>query len=844
MSLRTLVDSMAQDARYAARGLRARPGFTLIVAGTLALGIGANSSMFSIVDRLVLRAPDQIRDPDQVVQVVSRYRGNRGVQVTWPYASYTDFRDHVQAFANVAAVTSGGRQDFPLGRGADATRVAGALVTASFFTTLGVTPALGRFFLPEDDQEANPARSAVIGYGFWQRHFGGRADALGTPLAIGTTRYTIVGVAPRGFSGIELAETDVWLTLGEAEGLRFDRRPEWRTNRNSQWLAIVARVRPGVVIARATTEATLALRAGEEEKAAQNPSGRSFAPDSLDAVLSSLVPGKSVARVGIGGTAHGVQIAELLMAVAVVVLLIACANVTNLLLARALARRREIAVRLAVGVGQGRLVRQLLIEGGMLAAIGAVASLAVAYWGAGFARVLLLGNAAWSGSPIDLRMIVFTGAVALGAGIATSLAPAWYARRTDLATALKQGAREGAVERSALRSGLLAVQAALAIVLLAGAGLFIRSVRNADALPLGIDVDHVLVADVKLATIGVANDDMRRLYEEFASRVRQVPGVTASAVSLGLPFTLNLGTTIIVPGRELPRLHSSGDVQYVVTPGYFESLGIPVRAGRAFTPDDRAGMEPVAVINETVAQLYFPDRSPLGACIKVGADTMPCSTIVGVVANTRRSSVLEGLVPQVYRPLDQVPASEIARTLSFFGFTLVAHTRGDARLSAEAVRRAIQSTSALVPYANVRPMRAQFSGQTRAWTLGAAVFTAFGALALLLAAIGLYSVLSFSIAQRWQELGVRAALGAQSRDLFRLTLVRGLVPVVGGIVAGVAIALGAGRVVASLLLDVSPSDPVVLGTVSLVLLVVATAASAAPAWRATRVDPADALRGE
>jgi len=343
--------------------------------------------------------------------------------------------------------------------------------------------------------------------------------------------------------------------------------------------------------------------------------------------------------------------------------------------------------------------------------------------------------------------------------------------------------------------------------------------------------------------VGLSNEEARRLFEEFAVQARALPGVSASAVSVGLPFSLTWGTRLTAPGRELPRVEQS-PVQYAVTPGYFDALRIRKLSGRTFSDGDREGMQAVAIVNETMARLYWPQQSPIGACIRFGADTMPCTTVVGVVANTRRQDLVEGPVPQIYRPLGQLSPAVTNSTVSFFGFTLVVGTTGDAGALVEPLRRTIQGTAASVPYANVMTMRALLGRQTRSWELGARVFTAFGALALALAAVGLFSVVAFTIGQRMHEFGIRTALGARPVDLLRLTIIRGVAPAVVGIFAGVVLALGAGRFIAGLLFNVSPRDPAVLGGASGVLFLCAVVASIVPAMRASRVDPTIALRAD
>jgi predicted permease len=841
-----VLETLRNDLAFALRAMRRRIGFTAAVTGTLALGIGANSTMFGIVDRLLLHAPPHIADPDRVVLIHSRPIRSDGRQTTQSYGLYKALATQVADFSDVAVATPTNlsrRIYYPLGRGASATQIAGSLVSASYFSTLGVRPALGRFFLPDEEREDNAQKLAVIGYGYWQRQFAGPRNAIGQTLELGTAKYTIVGVAPEGFSGTELGEVDVWLPITAADGLRFDRSPNWTTSSSAQWLFIVARLKRGATPERAAAQATSAFKSWSLATATQLTPRIRANVDSQVVELGSIVPGKSVSSFGISATSSEVRISKLLAAVAIVVLLITSANVANLLLVRSLSRRREIAVRLALGVGRRRLMTQLLTEGVLLALLGAAGALVVAEVGTRVVRGWLLGEGAWTGSPINLRVLAFTAIVGLLTGVLTSLVPALQASRPDLTNALKAGAREGSVQRSRTRSALLVVQAALAIILLAGAGLFVRSLRNVGALDIGIDADHLLVAQISQNSTGLSKGDARRLFDEFATRARSLPGITASAVSVGLPFSLSWGATVSVPGREPPRLEESPK-QYAVTPGYFDALGIRLITGRTFTDADRMGTAPVTVINETMARAYLAGTNPVGACLKIGADTMPCTTVVGVVTNTRRQDLVEGLVPQLYRPLDQLPASTTDFVVSFFGYILVARTRGDAAPYAEALRRTMQAVGSQVPYARVQSMRAILGNKTRGWELGARVFTAFGSLALVLAAVGLFSVVAFTIGQRMHEFGVRSALGAQATDLLRLTVVRGLAPAAVGIAAGVLLTLAGGRFVGQLLFETSPHDPLVLGGASGVLFVAAVLASLIPAMRVMRVDPTIALRAE
>jgi predicted permease len=845
----SLFEFVRQDLRYAVRGLRLRPGFATMVIITLSLGIGANVTMFSILDRLLLRAPAHIVDVDRIVQVHSRWFGSQNAQSSHPYRLYKDLLTGVSEFEQVAVTTPSSvvdREYYPLGRGASAVRIPGAQVSPSFFPLLGVRPHRGRFFLEDEAGDTNPQQLAVIGYAFWLRQFGGRDDAIGKTLDLGTDRFTIVGVAPKGFTGVELSDVDVWIPIAAANGLRFAKGTDWATTRNSQWLSVIARLKPGANPERAAAQATAIFRAGERERvaAAVNPSPRFRAsPDSQTVELSSILPGKSIKAFGLSANSAEMRVSQLLGGVAIIVLLIACANVANLLLVRAIGRRREIAVRLALGVTRGRLVRQLLAEGLILSLIGGAGALLCAQWSSGFIRTMLLGDTAWSGSAIDLRLMGFTALAAIGTGLLTSLLPALQASKPDLTSALKAGLREGGSARSITRAALLAGQAALAIILLAGAGLFVRSLRNVANTPLGVDIDRVLVAGVAHASVGMSNVEAREVFRRITERATEIPGITAAATSVGLSFGMGWGTSLYVPGRDAPS-QTNNPSQYAVTPDYFKVLGIRLLDGRLFTESDRIGAAPVTVINETAARTFWPGQNPIGQCVRIGADTMPCTTVVGIVTNARRQRLVETPTTMIYRPLDQLDPAVYDRSVSFFGFSFIARTTRRPATVAEPLRRLIQSAGPNMPYAEVRPLADRLGRQTRSWTLGATMFSIFGALSLVLAAIGLYSVVAFTVAQRVHEYGVRVALGATGSSLLRLTVVRGVIPVVAGLGAGVAIALLAASFLEGLLFELSPRDPTVFLSMSALLVAVSVFASLVPARRAAKVDPMIALRSE
>ena len=843
LSART--DALAQDLRYSLRGMRLRPGFTAMVALTLALGIGANATMFGIVDRLFLQSPAGVVDPGRVVVFHSSRLGRTTEQTSQPYSMYPALAASVPDFASVAVTTnaSGFNAAYPLGRGADAGRVSGAQVSPSFFHLLGVRPYRGRFFTEDESGLAGAAPLAVIGYGFWQRHFGGRADAVGRVIELGTQPYTIVGVTPRGFTGIDTRETDVWIPIAAAGGLRFAKGADWATTRTSHWLSVIARLAPGARLDHAQAQATAVVRAEERARIAQSSSRVHSDPDSAVARLTSIMDGKGASALGPSASSPESRVSKLVALVSLLVLLIACANVANLLLVRALNRRREIAVRLALGVTRARLIRQLLVEGVLLATLGGAGALACAALTSGWVRRLLLGDAAWDGPAVNLRTLAFTATVALATGLLTSLLPALQASRPELTAALKTGEREGGSARSRTRAVLLAAQTALAMVLLCGAGLFVRSLQKVAALQLGVDVDHVLVVGMRHASVGMSNARAREVFRRFTEIAPRVPGVTSAATSIGMSFGLGWGIRLIVPGHE-PPAETHNPSQYAVTPDYFRTMGVRLVTGRTFTAADVAGAERVAVINETTARTYWPGTNPLGQCVKIGADSMPCTTIVGVVTDARRQQLVEDPVSQVYRPLDQLSAADVEGTVSFFGYSMAARSSGDAARVAEPLRRALQASDAGIPYLEVRTLSSIVGEQTRSWTLGARMFDAFGALALLIAGVGLYSIVTFTIAQRRHELAVRLALGATSANLVQLTVRGAMTPAIIGMAAGLGAAFTAGRFVGPMLFHVSPRDPTVLGAVTALLLATALAAAVIPAQRARRVDPMRALRAE
>ncbi|HTR21616.1 MAG TPA: ABC transporter permease [Gemmatimonadales bacterium] len=819
------MSSLLQDLRYALRALARTPVLSGAAVLTLGLGIGANTAMFGVVDRLFFRPPALVSDPDRIVGIeVTRTVPPFGT-FTHSIAEYPKFvaiRSHARSFSQMAAWAGGG---FSLGVGEGAQRVTGQLVTASFFPLTGVRPERGRFFTEDEDIPGRAAHVAVLSHEFWHRQFAEAPSAIGTSLQLGRGSYTVIGVAPAGFAGVSLEIPDVWVPMSAAG-------PETRwsgvlTCDNCWWLSgTIGRLAPGVSVPQAAAEVTALYRGYTPQRGGPEP-GAATAVAALRTVHQTLA-----------GSGPTTPLAIWLATVSGIVLLIACANVANLLLARAVQRRREIALRVALGSSRGRLIRQLYVESGLLALLGGGAAILLALWAAPLLRSAILDNAT-AADVIDLRVLGFTLVAVLVTTFLAGMAPALHAGTPDLSSALKSGAREGTFQRSFTRTGLLVGQVALTLVLLTGAGLFIATLRHVQGLRLGLDADRLIVASVNLEALGYKRPAINAMYQRMRERVAQVPGVTGASLSIGTPFQTSYGYSVSVPGIDsIPVVKTGGPYLSAITPDYFRTLGTAVREGRAFTDADRPGAQRVTIVNETMARLLWPHESALGKCLKMG-DDKTCTEVVGVVEDARRNDVKEEVVVQFFIPLSQSD-SVLPDGVS----SLIVRTAGPAERLTPLVRREVQATDPSLPYPAIDPMPQLFADEMRPWRLGSSLFGLFGGLGLLLSAIGLYGVLSYMVSQRTSELGIRIALGAARRDLLVLVVGQGMRIALIGLALGLAGSLIAGKALASLLYGVSPHDPVVFGVVAGVLIIVVGFACYLPALKATRVDPMVALRYE
>jgi predicted permease len=814
---------LADDLRYAIRFLLRNPGFAGAAIACLALGIGANSVMFGVVDTLFLRAPAHVRDPGRVARLYTVGVMPNGQPFANPSRSYGDYlavRQDATALAEAAAYYL---TDVAVGRGEAARQVPATLASHTFFSLLGVEPALGRFFQADDDRPgADPV--AVISHGFWTSLFGRDTAALGRTLQIGSHYYTVVGVAPRGFRGVDLRPSDIWFPLGVSA---TDLMGPWAISvggaGNSYWLSILGRLRAGASTAAAEQQAALAI----EHATTQRPQAQSHT--TIRTVLGPIQVARGPQR------GQGALVAALVGGMSIVVLLIACANVANLLVARGLRRRREIAIRLAVGAGRFRLVRQFLVEAVLLAVLGACAALVLSLWAAPLMQRYLLPTGLAVQPLRDLRVLGFTAAVALATGVLSGLVPAIQATRLNLAPALAAGQREGGLRRSRVRSGILVGQVALSLVLVAGAGLFVRSLRKVQGLDLGLDARPVLAVTLNVHGAGLSNDEVKALYLRVLERVQSLPLVERASVSVGSPFSSAYAGAPSLPGQDIPEELKHGSAWlFSVTADHFATLGMRIVRGRGFTREDRAGAPKVGVLSERLAKMLWPEGNPIGQCFQAGDND--CTTLVGIVKDVPQFGIIGDMPTTFYLPLAQFAIT--APTI------LLVRTVGRPEAAIPSLRREIFAVEPNLPYADITPLYARIEPQLKPWRLGGTMFGVYGGLALFLTALGLFGVLAYSVTQRTREIGIRMALGAERSAVLRLVLREGLLLALSGIVVGAALALAGGRFVASLLYGVSAHDPASLAVAAVSLLVAALLASYLPARRAASVDPMIALRSE
>ena len=833
-------ESLLHDLKYAIRGLRLKPAFSIAVVSTLALGIGANAAMFGIVDRLLFRPPPLLKDPSTAhrVYLYTTYRGKERASGGGQYARYVDLATYTHSFSLAAGYSL---RDLAVGVGDAAREMHIGVVSASFFGFFDAPPALGRYFTASEDTPPAGAPVAVVSYSMWETQYGGRRDVLGTKIQIGPTLYTVIGVGAPGFVGLWPEKPPaVFIPITSyAAGTGFQPRDRtWWTTYSWGWMSTIVRRKAGVALAAANADLTNAYVRSYQSQLVEQPRSTPLALAHPHAIAGSILFERGPNESSVA------KVATWVAGVSVIVLLIACANVANLLLARALRRRREIALRLALGVSRGRLLSQLLAESMVLAVLGGVAGLVMAHWGGAVLRAGLLEQSEAAAGLRDSHTVLFAAGAAVLVGLLTGLAPVFQARQVDLTVDLKAGTREGTYQRSRARTVLLLVQGALSVILLVGAGLFVRSLRNVQGIRLGYDVDPVLLVNLNMRGEKLDSSQTVELRQRLLRTAKTIPGVENASLQAAVPFWSTWSMGLYVEGIDTVARLGQFDLN-AVSSEYFATIGTRILRGRGISDQDTPNAPRAVVVSEAMGRVLWPGKDPLGQCIRVnqrgggrdGADprALPCTYVVGIAENIKEQSLAADSGYYYYLPAAQFNSTNGG---------LFVRTHGSAPNFKEAVRRRLQREMPGASYITITPFSDVIGSQTRSWHLGATMFVAFGALALALAAIGLYSVIAYNVAQRTHELGVRRALGAQAADVIRLVVTDGLRLAGVGVAIGIGAAFWAGKWVKPLLFDVSPNDPAVFITAALVLVLVAIVASWIPALRASRVDANVALRAE
>ncbi|HVH61508.1 MAG TPA: ABC transporter permease [Candidatus Sulfotelmatobacter sp.] len=836
------LETLAQDIRYGLRQLRRSPGFTAVAILTLALGIGANTAIFSVINAVMLRMLT-VRNPDQLVQVgfQGKHSGESFVGESFSYPLFEGLRQQNQVFTDISAFDYWDSLEARPADSSFASEPAKAqLVSVNFFSILGINTILGRTFAPDEDNGTGVHAVAVISYGLWTRMFARNPSVLGKKLVIGETPFSIIGVASSHFSGVSLGKTyDLWVPLSmQAEALPGGNR---LTQSDTNWLSLVARLKPGVSMERARGGLDVVYQEIQDEHDISKWSEqdrRDFFTHRI--VLIPAATGTDYMR---REFSHSLF---LLMAMVGLVLVIACANVANLLLARGSVRQREIAVRSALGAGRWRLTRQLLTESVSLALAGGVLGVLFAYWGSSVLVALMsVGqNRVTLDVHPDLSVLGFTLLIAFSTGVGFGLAPALRATRLSAIRSVQPGFHSQTTSRSGRRlgRGLVIAQVSLSFVMIIGAGLLVRTLRNLESLDPGFDRNNVLLLGFDPTEAGYKGEQVVQLGQTVLERIQQVPGVRSASFSFLTPIGGGGwdNQAQYVEGYT-PQLGEDMDVYLnAVGPRFFETLGTPVLLGRDFGPQDKPGSPLVALINQTMSRRFFGERNPIGKHFRLGPWSGNSGfEIIGVVRDAKYLSLREQAPPTAYLYIPQMPAGA-----SPGGVTVEVSSVVPPMSLVPQVRTLLQSVGPRLTATDAKTLAVQVDQSLYQEKLVSALSSFFAGLALLLASIGLYGVLSYAVTRRTNEIGIRVALGAETHQILRMVLREALVLVILGIIIGMPAALAASRLVAAMLYGLKATDPVTILGAAGVMSVVALLASYIPARRAMRVDPMVALRYE
>lgn len=820
------MNTLLKDLRYAVRMLLKTPGVTLVAVITLALGIGANTAIFSGVNAFIFR-PLPVPEPDRLVRPVE-VTEDRGIADELSYPDFVDYRNQSTSFTGLAAedmlqvaIDSQDQSDV----------IWGQVVSGNYFDVVQVKPILGRAFTAEEDSALGGHPVVVLSHSLWERRFASDPNIVGKTLRLNNRQYQVIGVTPQSFKGTKFGlSLDFWAPMAMSEELRGS--AGLLAERDSHWMNVIGRLKPGVSLSQASAEVgAIATRLNQTY-----PDSRATSTQAK--VLTELDGRWDEAAVVIKSAGF------VAMAIVGLVLLIACANVANLLLARAAVRRKEIGIRLALGASRGRLVRQLLTESLLLSLVGGALGLLVAHWMTnlmqGFIPVLQY-NIVNDFFALDSRALVFTAVVSIVTGIIFGLAPAWNSSNPALVPVLKgetEIVQKGKTRRVTLRSSLVVAQVALSLVVLVCAGLFIKSFRKAQQMDPGFDSRNALLVTLNPQLVGYDDDRSRTFYQQAIERVSGIPGVEAVGVTRLLPLgdSSNSNGPILKEGETLARGSAGRDVMTnVVSPGYFDAMQIAFIDGRNFDQRDKKDTQRVVVINQRMAQVLWPGESAVGKRIFIGADSRDPLEVVGVVETGKYRSLAEDPKMFFYYPITQRrPAS----------MTLVVRTSTEPRNFVGAIRHEMQSIDRSVPLSSVKTMPDHMTWPLWGPNMAASLSLAFGVIALLLSSVGLYSVMAYVVSQRTREVGIRMALGASRQNVLKLIATQGMKLAVVGTTIGILLSLALVKVMSSLLIGISGYDVTTFLIVSLLLILVAFVACYLPARRATKVDPLIALRYE
>jgi predicted permease len=830
------MQTLMEDMRYGFRMMAKNPGFTAVVILTLALGIGANTAIFSIVNAVLLKSLP-VQNPGQLVVVGYSDPQSGQTNQDFSYPMYQAIRDKNSAFTGVLARSG---VDLNVSYGGQSELAIGEMVSGNYFATLGVQPWQGRLFTQDDDRTPGGHPIAVLSYGYWQRRFGSDPAIVGKQIILNGKPITVVGVTPSGFYGTELSRSpDIRVPMMMVTVFRPFPANRLQNPRHS-WMTVMARRKPGVSATEAQTSLEVTYHQTLEEELAQTSTG-------VTEYGKKMALGRHIQlRSGDQGFARlrGEMERPLLLLsfVTGIVLLVACANLSNLMLARAEKRKQEIAVRLTIGAGRGRLVRQWLTESILLSVVGGIAGVALAVWAKNALIGFLPANyTANLDLPMDLHVLGFTLVVSLLTGLFFGLAPILQITRSSVSGALREEAPSVASgERLfSLRSGLVFVQVTLSLPLLIGAGLFLHSFQKLQGVNTGFAKEDVFLGRLNPSLNGYSQERIKGFYKDLLERVRVLPGVSAAGVATDSPISGGWDQEGIQVEGYLPRQDESMSVNAaVISPGYFASLGIPVVAGRDFTERDDAGHAKVAIINEKMAHYFFGTQNPIGKKMGTNDDPKapPDTEIIGVVKDAKYVHLQEAPRRHFYVPMAQEPR--------LADMTLLTRISSDPTKLTELVRMQVKDLDANLPLYGTTTLEIQVEESLTQERLVTWLSSLFGVLATLLASVGLYGVVAFAVARRTREIGIRMALGAQRGDILGTVLRHMLIVVGTGIVAGVAGAYGAGRLLSSMLFEVNATDLLSYAGACLLLICVAGAAAYLPAQRATLVDPIEALRYE